>query len=116
MIEVKAPFPLREDETVTIPARPAVIADLKWIRAITIVCPSPEQEGRVSVEYVPMTRDGVLIERDTVGNTTTRTVGTETLYADKDSVPELAAAFAAVLACIGPLEQYHLRKLARDQA
>lgn len=116
MLSVKIPLPLRESEVVTVPAQAAVIADLKWIRAITIVCPSPDTEGRVNIEYVPMTAGGVLIERDADGNSTTRTAGTNTLYADKDSVPELAAAFAAVLACIGPLEQYHLQKSPADQA
>ncbi len=107
MLEIKTPLPLRDEEKVTLPARAEVVADLKWIKAITIVCPSPAEEGRVQIEYVPMTRDGVLIERDGDGISTTRTVGTHTLYADKDSVPELAAAFNAFLACIGPMEEFH---------
>lgn len=110
MPEIKTPLPLREEEKLTLPARSEVVADLKWIKAITIVCPSPTEEGRVAIEYVPMTRQGVLVEKDDAGNSTTRTVGTATLYADKDSVPELAAAFAAFLACIGPMEAFDLQR------
>lgn len=111
MIEIKTPLPLRDSERVVLAPREGVLADLKWIRAITIVCPSPTQEGRVSIEYLPMTRNGVLIEKDDAGRDTTRTVGTDTLYADKDSVPELATAFAAFLACIGPMERFHANRL-----
>ena len=115
MIEIKTPLPLRDDEKVTLPPRSAVVADLKWIRAITIVCPSPTQEGRVSIEYLPMTRQGVLVEKDDAGQSTTRTVGTESLYADKDQVPELAAAFAAFLACIGPMERFHAERSGQSE-
>lgn len=107
MPEIKSPLPLKADEIVTLPAREPVLADLKWIKAITIVCPSPTEEGRVQIEYVPMSREGVLVEKDDAGKSTVRTVGTNTLYADKEKVPELAAAFAAFLACIGPMEQFH---------
>lgn len=114
MPEIKTPLPLREDERVTLAPRSQVVADLKWIRAITIVCPSPNVEGRVSIEYVPMTRAGVLIQKDDAGQDTTRTVGTASLYADKDAVPELATAFAAFLACIGPMERFHAERLAAE--
>lgn len=106
MIEIKTPLPLREADRLTLPARPEVVADLKWIKAITVLCPGPNCEGMAQIEFVPMTRAGVLIERDAAGNSTTRTVGTQTLYADKQAVPELAAAFRAILNCIGPLEEY----------
>jgi hypothetical protein len=110
MIEIKTPLPLREDEKVTLPARQQIVADLKWIKAITIVCPSPTEEGRVQIEYVPMTRNGQLILKDDAGQNTTRTVGTESLYSDKEQVPELAAAFTAFLACIGPMERFDLER------
>jgi hypothetical protein len=115
MVEIKTPLPLRENERVTLAPRSAVLADLKWIRAITIVCPSPTEEGRVSIEYLPMTRNGVLVEKDDAGQTTTRTVGTESLYADKDSVPELATAFAAFLACIEPMERFHAERSGQSE-
>lgn len=114
MPEIKSPLPLRDVETVTLPPRSQVVADLKWIRAITIVCPSPEREGRVCIEYVPMTRDGVLVQKDDAGKDTTRTVETSSLYADKEQVPELDAAFKAFLACIGPMEQFLLARLAEQ--
>ena len=62
-----------------------------------------------------MTRGGVIVERDADGNTTTRTVGTRALYADKENVPELAEAFRAFLACIGPMENYHAAREAAAQ-
>lgn len=106
MIEIKTPLPLRESDKLTLPARGEVVADLKWIKAITVLCPGPNVEGMVQIEFVPMTRAGVLIERDAAGNSTTRIVRTETLYADKNSVPALAEAFRAILNCIGPMEDY----------
>lgn len=115
MPEIKTPLPLRDSEKLTLPARSEVVADLKWIRAITIICPGPEAEGTVQIEYVPMTRGGVIVERDADGKSTTRTVGTRALYADKDAVPELAEAFRAFLACIGPMETYHAAREAAAQ-
>lgn len=106
MPDIKNPLPLDAEEIAILPARAKVVANLKWIRAITIVTPSPNEEGRLTIEYVPITPAGVIVDRDNDGNDLTRTVQTRSLYAHKDQLPELAVAFAAFLNCIQPLEQF----------
>ena len=97
---------VKEDERAVIPPREAVVADLMWIRSIVIDCPGPTQEASIQVEYVPMTAEGVVIHRGPNGEEYMRRVGTNTLYADKEKVPELGLAFMAFLAAVKPMEAF----------
>ena len=102
--EIKKVLPLVESEIVTIPATSEKRAELKWITAITVVTPSPKEEGRFTIEYRPMTSTGEIIYFDSDGRDTIRTITVNNLYAFKDLVPELNIAFGAVLACVNPIE------------
>jgi hypothetical protein len=102
--EVRRVLPLLESEVVTLPATAEKRASLKWLTAITVVTPSPQEEGRFLVEYRPMTESGEILYNDAEGKDTTRSISVTNLYAFKKEVPELEAAFAAVLACVNPVE------------
>ena len=102
--EIKRLLPLVAAEVVTLPPIAAKVADLKWLTAITIVTPSPQVEGRLMIEYRPMTQTGEIIYFDAEGKDTTRTITVPNLYALKSVVLELDAAFSAVLACVNPVE------------
>ena len=97
-------LPLVAAEVVTLPPVAAKVADLKWLTAITIVTPSPQIEGRLMIEYRPMTQTGEILYLDAAGKDTTRTITVPNLYALKSAVLELDAAFSAVLACVNPVE------------
>jgi hypothetical protein len=102
--EVRRLLPLVEDEVVVIPATEEKTGNLKWLTAITVVTPSPQEEGKFVVEYRPMTATGEIIYTDAAGKDTTRTITVTDLYSFKKQVPELDAAFHAVLACVNPVE------------
>jgi hypothetical protein len=102
--EVRKILPLLEAEVVTIPATEEKKGQLKWITSITVVTPSPKEEGRFLIEYRPMTSAGEILYNDAEGKDTTRIISVNNLYAFKDQIPELNAAFAAVLSCVNPVE------------
>lgn len=102
---VKKMLPLLEAEVVALPATEAKVASLKWLTSIAVVTPSPREEGRFLIEYRPMTESGEVIYSDAEGKDTTRTISVSNLYAFKKEVPELDAAFQAVLSCVNPVEQ-----------
>jgi hypothetical protein len=103
--EVRKILPLLESEVITIPATAEKRGELKWITSITVVTPSPKEEGRFLIEYRPMTATGEILYNDAEGKDTTRTITVNNLYAFKESVPELNAAFGAVLACVNPIQE-----------
>lgn len=108
---------VKEEERAVIPPRPAVVADLMWIKSIVIDCPGPQYEASLRMEYVPMTDDGRLVEIGPGGESLLRQVGTQSLYADIQKVPELAAAFSAILAAVKPMEAFKdAQKAAQDKA
>lgn len=91
-------------EMVILPAKAEVVAPLKWLTAIAITTPAPGQPGVLVIEYRPMTETGQIIYTDVQGRDTKQVIHVSDLYALKDTVPELAAAFAAVLLAVNPVE------------
>lgn len=101
---IKKVLPLVDAEVVSLPAVEAKCGCLKWLTSITVVTPSPRQEGRFVIEYRPMTDLGEIIYVDADGKDTTRSITVPNLYAFKKQVAELDLAFGAVLACVNPVE------------
>lgn len=100
------PILLDERDAKEIPAVPAKTADVMWIQTIVIRAPSPTSEASIALEFVPMTRDGELVCRDAEGNDTAKRLETPTLFADMQQIPELAAAFAAIMAAVKPFADF----------
>lgn len=97
-------MPLPLGSPVVLPAREAKVATLRWIKSIAITCPGPQSEGRICVEFVPLTEDGELIEINDAGESLVRLVETNTLFADLTQIPELQTAMTAILAAIPAVE------------
>lgn len=97
-------MPLPLGSPVIIPARDSKVATQRWLKAITITCPNPQSEGRIVVEYVPMTEDGEIVSKDDAGNDLTGVITTNTLFADIAQIPELQAAMSAILAAVPAVE------------
>lgn len=97
------PVPL--NSPLVIPARAEKVATLRWIKSISISCPNPQSEGRIAVEFVPMTVSGELIERNDAGQSLVGVIQTNTLFADLARIPELQAAMTAILTAIPAVEE-----------
>lgn len=99
---------LNQEDILTIPAKNAVVLDKLWIKQIIIQTPSPLKEGSIVLEYGPwdgdMQHDAVW--RNTSGEDVTKRIQLSTLYASMMEVPELYAAFNAILDAVKPLEAY----------
>jgi hypothetical protein len=99
---------LNQEDILTIPAKEAVVLDKLWIKQIIIQTPSPLTEGSVVLEYGPwdgnMQHDAVW--RNASGEDVTKRIQLSTLYASMMEVPELNAAFNAILDTVKPLEAY----------
>lgn len=98
------PDTLLLDEPFVVQPVQAIDAPFMWIESIHINTPAPDREGDVSIAYYPMDANGVVYKTDPYGATLVRTISTNTLFADIQTVPELATAFAAILAAVKPLE------------
>lgn len=94
--------PLRE--AVIVPAKTEVVASLKWLTSIAITTPAPGKPGVLVIEYRPMTDTGEIVYTDASGQDTRKVIHISDLYVLKDTVPELAVAFGAVLAAVNPVE------------
>lgn len=97
------PVPL--NSPLVIPAREAKVATLRWIKSIAITCPGPQSEGRICVEFVPMTVEGELIEKNDAGESLVGVIQTNSLFADLANVPQLQTAMTAILAAIPAVEE-----------
>jgi hypothetical protein len=97
------PVPL--NNPLVIPERAAKVATLRWIKSIAITCPNPQSEGRIVVEFVPMTESGEIIEKNDAGQSLVGVIQTDSLFADLANVPELQAAMDAILAAIPAVEE-----------
>lgn len=75
--------------------------DQLWVRNLVIVAPSPTSEGQISLEWLPMAEDGELYTTDGP-----RRIETAELFRAISEVPELAAAYDAVLAAIAPTARW----------
>ena len=97
------PVPL--NNPLVIPERAAKVATLRWIKSIAITCPNPQSEGRIVVEFVPMTESGEIIEKNDAGQSLVGVIQTDSVFADLANVPELQAAMDAILAAIPAVEE-----------
>ena len=97
------PVPL--NSPLVIHARAEKVATLRWIKSIAITCPNPQSEGRICVEFVPMTESGELIEKNDAGESLVCVIQTNSLFADLANVPQLQTAMTAILAAIPAVEE-----------
>lgn len=96
---------LEEKDVVVVPPKAeTVVAPVMWITDMIIRCPKPQTEGSVTLNYIPMTADGVLVEHDADGNNTKRAVVVDNLYETMGECQELAAAFQAIIAAVLPIK------------
>ena len=108
------PIELLEKDILTVPATEQVVAPLMWIDSMNFHFAGPTTEGSMSLRYYPMTVDGKVIRTiDSVDQS--KTIHTNTFYADKDDCPELDAAFKAVIVAV-PAFGKMLEKRAADLA
>ena len=114
----KMALELDEKDKVVIPAKQEVVLDKLWIKQIVIQTPSPLAEGSIVLEYGPwdgdMQHDAVW--RNASGEDITKRVQLSTLYASMMELPELYAAFDAILDAVKPLEAYIAQKEAQKEA
>lgn len=99
-------MPLPMNQPLVIPPRAPKVATLRWIKSIAITCPDPQSEGGIVVEFVPMTDDGELIEKNDAGESVVGIIQTHALFADLQRIPELQAAMSAILTAIPAVEAY----------
>lgn len=97
-------MPLPMQHPLVIPPRGPKVATLRWIKSIAITCPNPQAEGRIVVEFVPMTDGGELIETNDAGESVVGVIQTNSLFADLQRIPELQAAMSAILTAIPAVE------------
>jgi hypothetical protein len=101
------PIELPEDEVVTIPPTPEVVADKLWMTQLIIRTPGPIDPNSLVLEYQPWT-GGVEspIRRTGDGTDTTKTISISDLFTVVAEVPEMALAMEAILAAIPALLSY----------
>lgn len=96
------PIELLDSDKLTVPASPEVVAPLMWIESMSMNFPGPDQEASLNMRYYPMTADKKVI-RNVNGVDQGKSFNSSTLYADMNDCPELATAFAAVIAAVPAL-------------
>lgn len=102
---------------VTLPAKAEVTLDKLWIRQIIIQTPSPLAEGSIRLEYGPWSGD---MQQDAVwrnanGEDIAKIISLSDMYATMMEVPELYAAFDAILDAVKPIEKYLADKKAKEE-
>lgn len=106
-------MPIELDEPVEQPELPAKQYPLLWLYNLQTHAPDPlaMQDGRLpdenpsrvgscKIEALPMAADGSLLWSQPI------VVSTDELYRMADEVPEVAAAFAAILAAVKPAKAW----------
>ena len=88
------------DEPIVAPPAPQKVYPIVWIRNLQIQAHDPTGEGKLYLEIVPMAEDRELLYSGTIE------VKTDTLYQAMSEVPELAQAFAAILAAVKPTKAW----------
>lgn len=73
--------------------------DRMWLTSLVVLKPSPQTEGKVVIEWQPMSLDGELFPQ-------TNRIECDTLFAAIAAVPEIATAFNAVMQAVIPLKTY----------
>lgn len=99
-------MPISAPQTVTKPAEPEKQFPYLWITSLVVTAPGPSvtqdglpgedpvTSGRMAVDLIPMAADGSLL------TTEKRSVTSDEFYRAASEVPELATAFASVLAAM----------------
>ena len=100
------PIELLDADKLVVPPTPEVVAPLMWIESMSMNFPGPTQEGSLNMRYYPMTVDQKVI-RNVDGVDQGKSFNSNTLYADMADCPELATAFAAVIAAVPALGQLY---------
>lgn len=112
------PIDLNPADILTLPAKTEAVLDKLWIRQILIQTPSPLHEGSVTLEYGPwsgdMTQDAVW--RNENLEDISKRIQLNEMYATLALVPELNAAFDAILDAVKPIEAYLAAKKAAEEA
>jgi hypothetical protein len=93
-------MPLFLDQPIVVPATPEREFPIAWIRSLQITAHDPNSEGAISLEILPMSVGRELHFPSAIN------LQTDTLYAAMEDVPELQAAFAAILAAVKPLQAW----------
>lgn len=87
-------------EPVEVPAVAAKTFDSLWLYSLSALMPSPEG-GRLSAEFIPVNSEtGEMLPG------ATQTISTDKLPQALAEVPELQAAFAAVVAAVEPVRAW----------
>ena len=89
------------DNPITVPPTIQKTFGIVWIYNLTIRAHDPKGEGLLEVEIYPMSNDKELLTTD--GPTSIRT---EELYRAMSEVPELSAAFEAILSAVKPTQAW----------
>lgn len=94
-------MPLANPTPFTVDATEAKTFPHRWLYSINVMAPSPTAEARGSIDILPYNGDTgeVLPGQHT-------TVATDKLFKALAEVPELAAAFDAILAAVAPFEAW----------
>lgn len=86
---------------ITVPPTPEKTFGIVWIYNLTIRAHDPNGEGAIVVEIYPMSNDKELL---TAGGP--KVIETNELYRAMSEVPELAAAFDAILEAVNPTQAW----------
>lgn len=89
------------DEPVAAPAVPEKTFPIIWIRNLQIQAHDPNAEGHLYLELLPMA-----VDRELYWGNGSIQIKTDHLYQAMNKVPEVAAAFDAILNCIKPLQAW----------
>ena len=88
------------DEPIVAPPAPQKVFPIVWIRNLQIQAHDPMGEGKLYLEIIPMAEDRELLYSGTIE------IKSDTLYQAMQEVPELAQAFAAILAAVKPTKAW----------
>lgn len=94
-------MPLSLDETVVTQPVESKEYPFVWIYNLIIHAPSPTGSARLLIEYYPMAADGDLYVAGGI-----RKIETSNFFECAQQVPEVAAAYTAVLASIAPAKTW----------
>lgn len=107
-----AAIDLPEDQKVTIPPIPEIVADKLWSLGINIQTPSTQTEGSVRFHYCPWTGNPAdeAVQRDTALRDTTKVVNIPDLYAAKAQCPELQEVWDSIIKNMPAILAWQLKR------
>lgn len=100
------PITLAEDDAVTIPPTEEIVANLMWIKTISIRTPSPTAEGQITIGFCPMTSSMQLIERGPNGEDLNKSIHIPVLFQAANDIPSLSTAFDNFIDSVRPLQEW----------